>query len=111
MTKHTRKQQLVFLQWINNLLEDNFLKLELRERKKTCGLKFRHFLQELPTPSMLKQKGYELLWAYWRFQNLRSDNIKHAVEDVQVLIENFEDEQTLKEKLNKTLERLELPNL
>lgn len=110
MIKHTPKQTTVFLQWINNLLRNDFLKMELRERKKTCGLKFRHYLQELPTPSLLKQQAYELLWAYWKFQDLKSRNIEHAIDDVQILLKNYGNEQALKEKLNKTLDRLELPN-
>lgn len=110
MKRHSNKQQLVFLEWINKLIDDNFLKMELRERKKGMDLPFRKHLETLPEPSMLRQDAYKLLWSYQYFQNLKSDNLKHATKFIPQL-EMPKDEKILKEKLNNALTTLGLPTL
>lgn len=111
MNKHSPTQQLVFFKWINNLIDNDFLALEIRSRLKGENLAVKKYIQELPTPTMLQQDAYEALWTYIRLQDIKSENLYNATKDVQILVECYADIEYLKEELNKKLEVLGLPEL
>lgn len=109
--QHNYLQQLVFLGYLNKLLDNDFLALEVRQRLQGVDLATKKYIQDLPKPNMLRQDAMELLWTYIKKERLRSRNLKNVVSDVEPLIESREDVDELNDQLNKYLEILGLPTL
>lgn len=108
MAKHSKKQSLVFLYYINQCIKNPHLTLYIRELLKGEDVQTKAYLNYIPPCETLKQDAYELLWAYVRIFQLKNQYLTNTLENITLELDE-KGRNELKLKLEQSLELLGLP--